>query len=262
VIIGRGAVALTRPERAVYREFPVPPALRSSVCAIWQVEVAEGDSWLHPVLPDGYTDAIVTPSMRIVVHGPVSKGDQQPLPAGTVVTGARLRPGSMTRLVDVRADEARDRAIDVGELDTGSTDSGDVVSALSRFLAGLSGELPYAQQQVLRACTMLAQSPSAGSVRQVADEISVSERLLRHAFAGQVGLSPKLFHQVRRFQKALRLAATGRQGGLAQVALDAGYADQAHFTRECRALSGTTPARLLRAAGCRFVQDRGTPQSA
>ena len=71
----------------------------------------------------------------------------------------------------------------------------------------------------------------------------MSERQLRRRFADAVGYGPKTLARVLRFQRFLALA--GRGDDLAGLAFEAGYADQAHLTRECRRLSGRTPAELV-----------------
>jgi AraC-like DNA-binding protein len=55
-----------------------------------------------------------------------------------------------------------------------------------------------------------------------------------------------MLRRILRFQRFLTAARTSRPGRqLAALAADAGYADQAHLTRESRELSGSTPAALL-----------------
>lgn len=87
-------------------------------------------------------------------------------------------------------------------------------------------------------------------VRDIAAELGWSQRRLVRAFRDHVGLPPKATARVLRFERALNLL---RQGSpLAEAAVTAGYADQAHLTREVRRLAGSPPARLLRDD---FVQD-------
>jgi transcriptional regulator GlxA family with amidase domain len=75
--------------------------------------------------------------------------------------------------------------------------------------------------------------------------LGVSERQLRRRFAEAVGYGPKTLARVLRFQRFLALAGTSDD--LARLALSAGYADQAHLTRETRRLAARTPRELLRA---------------
>ena len=71
----------------------------------------------------------------------------------------------------------------------------------------------------------------------------MSERQLRRRVSAAVGYGPKRLARVLRLGAALQAARTGRE--LAEVAIDAGYADQAHFANDCRALAGVPPSWLL-----------------
>ena len=73
----------------------------------------------------------------------------------------------------------------------------------------------------------------------------MSERHLRRLVADHTGLEPRTLPRVARFQRFLALSDRAAEPSLAALAVRAGYADQAHLTREVRALSGLTPAALL-----------------
>ena len=66
-------------------------------------------------------------------------------------------------------------------------------------------------------------------------------------FARAVGYGPATLVRVQRFQRFLGLAEREPASPLGRLAAEAGYADQAHLTRECRRLSGLSPAALLAA---------------
>jgi AraC-like DNA-binding protein len=68
-----------------------------------------------------------------------------------------------------------------------------------------------------------------------------SHRRFIQLFRDAVGLAPKRFRRVTRFQRALDSLRIAPEGGLASLALDLGYADQAHLTREFRAMAGLSP---------------------
>jgi hypothetical protein len=77
--------------------------------------------------------------------------------------------------------------------------------------------------------------------------LPISGRHLRRRFVAAVGYGPKRFERIMRFQRFLRLADTvGRGQGLATLAAEAGYADQAHLSRECASLAGSSPRTLMR----------------
>lgn len=83
----------------------------------------------------------------------------------------------------------------------------------------------------------------AARVEAVAAELRCSRRHLSVRFREQVGLSPKAYARVLRFDRAARLLRDGAD--IADAALATGYADQPHFTRDFRAMTGTTPTAYL-----------------
>jgi AraC-like DNA-binding protein len=93
------------------------------------------------------------------------------------------------------------------------------------------------------------------TVAVTADRLGWTPRRLARRFAAQVGLAPKRFARVRRFQRLLRAAVGAeRRGGAAppglagrpdwaRLAVECGYHDQAHLIHDFQELAGTTPGR-------------------
>jgi len=104
-------------------------------------------------------------------------------------------------------------------------------------------------------------------VASLAQASGMSHRHLLERFRATTGLSPKAYARVLRFRHALKLLARGQ--ALADIAIDAGYSDQAHFNREFRELSGMTPRTYRRSqvrgevhvAMVNFLQDAGAAQA-
>jgi len=90
--------------------------------------------------------------------------------------------------------------------------------------------------------------PNATTVAWMTGKIGLSPRRFIQLFRQQVGLTPKAFCRVRRFQQALTTVHGTRQVDWAQVALDCGYYDQAHFIHDFQSFSGMTPSTYLAAA--------------
>lgn len=103
---------------------------------------------------------------------------------------------------------------------------------------------------------------AAGLVRAAAatGPGAVSERRLRRRFVQAVGYGPATYLRVSRFQRAVALAPL--VPGLAALAAGAGYADQAHLSRDCRALTGLTPRRYFGALSTMDVAERDRLRSA
>ena len=100
-------------------------------------------------------------------------------------------------------------------------------------------------------------SKGAAPVAEVAAQAAIGERQLERLFDERIGVPPKLFARIARLRYARELESGGERH--AALALRAGYADQAHFVRECRTLFGITPTNMARELGVGFVQS-GPPE--
>lgn len=83
------------------------------------------------------------------------------------------------------------------------------------------------------------------SVENMAQLACLSRKQFERVFFNAVGMKPKEYSNVARFQKSLWLMQNGNRD-FADIAYTSGYADQSHFIRECRRYSGVTPAELLK----------------
>ena len=83
------------------------------------------------------------------------------------------------------------------------------------------------------------------SVGQVCEQVGLSARHFIAAFRDEVGLTPKLFSRVQRFQQVVRRLGAGARVEWAAVALGCGYYDQAHFIHDFRAFCGLSPTAYL-----------------
>ena len=83
------------------------------------------------------------------------------------------------------------------------------------------------------------------TVESMAQSACLSRKQFERVFFNAVGMKPKEYSSVVRFQKSLWIMQNGNRD-FADIAYACGYADQSHFIRECRKYSGTTPAELLK----------------
>jgi AraC-like DNA-binding protein len=92
--------------------------------------------------------------------------------------------------------------------------------------------------QIQFALRYFAHNPSIASVRETARQIGWSERRFSQVFREDVGLTPKVWCRIQRFQWAVHQLHAGADIRWAELALDCGYYDQSHFANEFRAFSG------------------------
>jgi AraC-like DNA-binding protein len=95
------------------------------------------------------------------------------------------------------------------------------------------------------ACGHICRAPQVATVSGVMERIGLSQRRFIELFRAQIGLTPKGFCRVRRFQRVLENVHRKGTVDWAQVALDGGFYDQAHFIHDFQSFSGLTPATYL-----------------
>lgn len=91
------------------------------------------------------------------------------------------------------------------------------------------------------ALTHLHRSPGTTTVAELTRQIGYSTRRLSQLFREQVGVSPKLYCRIQRFQQAVQAMHHGADIPWAELALTCGYYDQSHFANDFRAFSGLSP---------------------
>ncbi len=87
--------------------------------------------------------------------------------------------------------------------------------------------------------------PSLQTIADTTHRIGLSQRRFIQIFKEQVGLTPKLYCRIQRFQTVLRLVRQEASVDWVDIALACGYFDQAHFIRDFRAFSNFTPSGYL-----------------
>jgi AraC-like DNA-binding protein len=168
----------------------------------------------------------------------------------------RLTPLGARRILGVPMHELANRTVALDELLPGARELEerlreartwarrlDLVEAfLVRRLAGSAAPPPEVEWSWHR----LRRAGGRVSIGALAAELGWSQRRLAARFRQHVGLAPKAAARVLRFDRAVRALGAARAGGIAAVALECGYADQAHLNREFRELAGITPGAYLR----------------
>jgi transcriptional regulator GlxA family with amidase domain len=84
------------------------------------------------------------------------------------------------------------------------------------------------------------------AIAEIADRVGLSHRRLIELFTAEVGVAPKLFGRLQRFQRAMAIVQKAPSVDWAQLALGCGYCDQSHLIRDFGEFSGFSPAELLR----------------
>jgi AraC-like DNA-binding protein len=121
----------------------------------------------------------------------------------------------------------------------------DRVSLLQRFLLARANWEQTPHPAVTFALAAFQAGNERYSIAEVTEQLGVSSRRFIHLFEQAVGLTPKMFCRLRRFQEVLEHIEKGQPVQWADLALCCGYFDQAHFIHDFRAFAGLTPGAYL-----------------
>lgn len=113
---------------------------------------------------------------------------------------------------------------------------------VERFLVRQLKEERSARAAVLEARAATLPSGTTRPVHAMCAAMQISRKHLNHLFKESVGISPKSFFLLHRFNKALVRLTQPSSDTLTGIAYDAEFFDQAHFTTEFKRWSGLTPS--------------------
>lgn len=227
-------------------ERPPRASLARHVASVWAQRSGRAD----PLLPDAAVE-LVWSGHGLFVRGADTRAHAVDAFPDRTFVAVRFRPGAAPGVLGLAGRELANARVGVSELwgraemerleaRLATAAPSDAAALLENVVESRLRGLPDpAVEAVVRVLT----ERHAG-VRSLADWIGLSERQLHRRCIAALGYGPKTLERILRFQRFLGLARS-RGGGLAQLAVESGYADQPHLTRECVRLGGATPARLL-----------------
>lgn len=171
------------------------------------------------------------------------------------VLGAHFQFGGITPFLDMPADELHNQIIALPDIWSeaacalrASLDEArsipEMFDLLERFLLSrftfrpLHPVVPFSIHQLL-------QPNAASTISTITDAVGLSKRRFAQVFREQVGLKPKMFARVRRFQRVLGQVNAATRVDWAEVAIQHGYSDQAHLIHEFRDMAGLSPTAYL-----------------
>lgn len=257
--------------------FPQPP-LSQFVENMWLVQGFVADYTREKILPDGAIELIIdldsrpktifddenSERFRTVRKGWIS-GERTRyivIAADTnqSMVGIRFKPGgaypffsfpiselseSVTELDLIwgrLVDEIRDQLMGIESPD-------ERLLRLESFLLGQARRSLEANRLITYAVYQLQHSPQFLAIRDLANTIGITQKHLISQFEKVVGLRPKSFARVCKFQKVVNLIEQQKQIEWAAIAADCGYYDQAHFIHEFQTFSGLNPSAYLKQRG-------------
>jgi AraC-like DNA-binding protein len=267
-------VPAINPAAMVYRTHIPAAPLSEFVDWFWFFEGLDVPHGRERVLPDGSTELVINlddsrrklfdreqPRRFQTFHRAWISGARSDyilidvLPQSSMI-GVHFKPGGLAPFLEMPASELTGQVIELDDLWGG--DAADLrhrlleatgararFRVLEEFLLRRTVRPLTHHPAVAHALGELREDTPVLRVRQVADSLGFSHKHFIELFRAAVGLTPKRFWRVRRFQQTLTGINAGQSVDWAEVALAAGYYDQAHFVRDFKAFSGLTPSEYL-----------------
>jgi AraC-like DNA-binding protein len=170
--------------------------------------------------------------------------------------GAHFKPGGAAPFLGAPADDFSGQVVDLeaiwgleawGLRDRLLAAAGQRLKfrALEQFLmqrlAG-RGAATASSPRVRWALERFVREPQVPAIGAIAGELGVSHKHFIHEFRRQVGLTPRMFCRIRRFQEVLAHIQADERVNWVDLAYSCGYYDQAHFIRDFQAFAGLNPS--------------------
>lgn len=252
-----------------YEEFRPSEPLAKFIKCFWVLESAAAHSASpERILPDGCTEIVFHLGDPFDQHNSGGTTERQPLallvgqmrghlliqPTGRVrVLGARFWPGGAYPFLTLPQNEIAGRVIALDsvwgaitrELHSRIADAAtpaDSVRQVETILLARLNKFRRHDDGVLKAIGLILRSGGCLPVESLAENMGISLRRLDRTFNTRVGLPPKRLCRIVRFQRVFKMLEQKESGrNWAQIALDCGYYDQAHFVKEFKEFAGKAP---------------------
>lgn len=240
----------------------------------WSVEdEGSSDPAPEPVLPDGCPEIVFNLGDRFqriptygdaetqasaIFSGQLRKGILI-RPTGRVsLFGVRFRPHAAFGFLGVGMRSLTDHVLPLSDVIGGAADDiesriaetssfEDRVAVIESLLCGRLGSFNGDSSIAKGIVRMISEDGGRNSVREIVDRSGVGERRIERIFAKHVGVSPKMFARIVRFQGVVRSIEAADSFGLLDTALSFGYYDQSHMIHDFNEFAGTSPLQYFEA---------------
>lgn len=190
---------------------------------------------------------------------------------GTIMVG--FKPWGLQAFVDVELKELMNtnsemrlhfgsEVVFVEEMLREAQSLAERIRIVEAFLAGKLSR-PTLDKAMMQAVNLILDAKGAIQVEKLAQTCFMSRRQLLRRFENAIGINPKLFSRIVRFQQVFTAMEQGAvEPEWSHLAYDSGYFDQAHFIHDFREFSGMSPSQFFHqaqrsAVGLSFDENKG-----
>ncbi|MGH3762027.1 AraC family transcriptional regulator [Actinophytocola sp.] len=223
--------------------FPDPsPDLARYVTRYWVVSWSYREPYRQRIVP--YPNVhLVLSGGEATVRGVSSGYHVKVLEGDGRVFGVEFRPGCFRPFLGAPVSTLADRSVDAREIFGPDLPSPPEIGTVEEFLRAHLPEPDPRTEEAAEIVATISASPGIMRVGRLAAEAGMSVRALQRLFAEYVGIGPKWVIRRYRLHEVTERLAAGAEIDWASLAFELGYADQAHFVRDFRAMFGESPTR-------------------
>lgn len=254
-----------------YREIQPPSHLADLIRYYWILEDRPDDSSQainFRVLADGYPGFIFTygnnsdwkfmqPSNPVPIpqcsfFGVLQHFRDLYVHGSYGILGISFFSHSFHTLLDIPANEIANQSIGIEDLYgykgkhlreklQNATDNTERIAFINDFLTCIQQDTLAKNTVVRQGVLQILSQKGTTSISSLTQHLGISRRHFERRFKALVGISPKQYSRIIRFQQVLRYPFEPREMSLANLAFICGYSDQPHFIREFKTFAGFTP---------------------
>lgn len=209
------------------------------------------------VVPDGCLDVLICCDRHrphSLICGTILRGQQIPFHPGATYFGVRLTPLQSLQLAPAPFRDLVDRQLFLTDVVRGVSHLCDDIAEKTSFEQRIAHFERYflpkllshqQQSEMLAYCLQQIYHTKGNlSIEQLAADIGFSARYIRKKFVETLGLSPKQYSRITRFQHTLT-AMMNQSAYAGCIASEHGYYDQSHLIKDFKQFSLFTPMQIL-----------------
>lgn len=252
-----------------YKTYLPQQNLEKQVKLYWSIESVENDARheRERIFPDGCIELIFNYSDRwkkydndtdfhvqepCFIHGQLKTYFELEATGNIGVFSARMHPAGLQPFIDFDVDTFTGNTLTMTQVwgkdgkileknMLACNSNEERIEILETFLLSKRQELKIDNTPVEYCVDAMIKSVGSISIDELAENLSISKRQLERRFTAAVGISPKLFARITRFQNILQLIENKEFKSFTTVAYEGGFYDQAHFIKDFKDFTGLNP---------------------
>ena len=242
-------------------------ALNGLIECYWIAENSDPAVVPEKIIPDGFPEMIFhygdpyriclsgkwEVQSRNLYAGQITKYFYLENTGRTGVIGVKLKPTAITHLYNQSSNDYTDKVVDLSEIAEptldrlgrdlqGVTDSAERIALLTDYFLALAPR--YEDSPADKAVQLIVAGKGMISITDLCSQLYVTERQLERMFKRYIGLAPKFYCRIIRFNHIFHCIEEGTSSW-SDVVHNAGYYDQSHFIRNFKAFTGEEPSAYL-----------------